>query len=325
MKQNILPKKFLNHAGTFWRLTSATFAAWSHDKGQRLGAALAYYSIFSIGPLVIVFLAISGFFFGEQALRGELFGQLRGLLGDEGAAAIQLMAASAYKPTAGTVAGILSVVTLMIGATGVVVELKDALNTIWQVEEKPNGGIKQFVSKYILSIAAIIGIGFLLTISLVVSAAISALGRFSFGDQSTMTVFLQLINFSVSLLILTALFAVMFKYLPDCKVQWINALQGGALTALLFSISKLVIGLYLGRIGVTSSYGAAGSIVVILIWIYFSAQIFFFGAEFTKISTHWRENIPQSKNSGTSLANLKSEDGGRVFASIKDSVHVPQS
>lgn len=269
-------------------LIKATAKGFSSDKATRLGAALAYYSVFSIGPLLMIVIAIAGLVFGEEAVRGELFGQLRGLIGDQGAQITQTMVqAAAAKPRTGTVASIVGAITLLIGATGVITQLKDSLNTIWKVQPKPGAGLRYFVKTYIVSLAAILGIGFLLMVSLVLSASLAAIGKFAAGLLPIPESVLQLANVGISFAVITMLFAFMFKFLPDVKLRWSDVWLGAALTSLLFSIGKLGIGVYLGKQSIGSTYGAAGSLVVLLIWIYYSSLIFFIGAELTEVYTRW--------------------------------------
>lgn len=260
-------------------LKDATFAWWEH-KVPRLGAALAYYTIFSLGPLMLIIIAIAGQVFGEEAAQGQIVQQIQGLVGEEGAKAIEAMLISARKPSAGIVATVLGVVMLLFGASGVFGQLQDALNTIWGVTPKPGRGLWGFLKDRFLSFAMVVGIAFLLLVSLVVTAALSALGTL-FGEWGA-SVGGQAANFVISFGVITFLFAMIFKVLPDVRLAWRDVWVGAALTSLLFTIGKLLIGLYLGRSSTASAFGAAGSLVVLLIWIYYSAQILFFGAEFTR-------------------------------------------
>jgi membrane protein len=260
-----------------------TFRDWSEDKAPRLGAALAYYTVFSIAPLLIIVVAIAGLWFGKQAAQDQIFAQIAGLLGEEGAKTISGMLQAANKPHEGIIASVLAVVTLIFGATGVFVQLQDALNTIWEVKPKPGRGIMGFIRQRLLSLAFVFGIGFLLLVSLVVSAGLAAAGKWIQGAMPGGEGLWQTINFIVSFAVIAALFTLMFKYLPDVKIAWRDVWLGGALTALLFTVGKFGLGMYLGRSSVSSAYGAAGSLVIVLLWVYYSAQILFLGAEFTQV------------------------------------------
>jgi membrane protein len=250
---------------------------------SRLGAALAFYTLFAIAPLFVIVLAIAGFWFGEEAARRELFTQVSGLVGSEGGEAIQALVSAAHKPKTGAWAAIIAVVTLFVGATGVFVELQDALNSGWGVRRVSGRGLRNFIKNRLLSFALIAGIGFLLLVSLILSAGLSALGSFMVGLLSAQETIWQAINFMVSFGVITLLFAMIFKVLPDVKIAWRDVWIGAIITALLFNFGKLLFGLYLGRSSVTSVYGAAGSLVVVLLWVYYSAQILFFGAKFTQV------------------------------------------
>ena len=272
------------------KVLTSTFALVKHtttewiDQGMsRMGAALAFYTLFAVAPLFVIVLALAGFWFGEEAARRELFSQVSGLVGSEGGEAIQALVSAARKPTTGAWATVIAVVTLFVGATGVFVQLQDALNSIWGVRRKPGRGLRNFIKDRLLSFALIVGIGFLLLVSPVLSAGLSALGNFMSGLLPAQATLWQWINFGVSFGVITLLFAMIFKVLPDVKIVWRDVWIGALLTALLFNLGKYLLGLYLGRSSVTSAYGAAGSLVIVLLWVYYSAQILFFGAKFTQI------------------------------------------
>lgn len=267
-----------------WRLLKETFAEWSKDKASRLAAALSYYTVFSLAPLLIIAIAIAGSFFGEEAAKGEIIGQIQGLVGKDGAEVIQTAIENAgQQEKQGTVASLISIGVLLFGASGVFAELQDALNTVWEVEPKPELGIGGFIRKRFLSFAMILGIGFLLLVSLVISAALSGINHYTSNLLPAFALLWPPINFIVSFGVITLLFAAMYKFLPDVKIAWSDVWIGAAMTALLFVIGKFLIGLYLGNSSLSSTYGAAGSIVIILVWAYYSAQILFFGAEFTQV------------------------------------------
>ncbi|HBY97286.1 MAG TPA: ribonuclease BN [Chloroflexi bacterium] len=266
-----------------WTLLKETFSEWSEDKASRLAAALAYYTVFSLGPLLIVVIAIAGVVFGQEAARGQIVAQAQGLIGRSGAQAVQTIIQNARQPTSGIVATSIGIVTLLLGASGVFGQLQDALNTIWEVMPKPGRGLMGAITDRFVSFTMVLGIGFLLLVSLVLSAVLTGLATF-FGDVLPIPGFvLQIVDFVVSFAVITLLFAMIYKVLPDVEIAWGDVWIGAAMTSLLFTIGKFLIGLYLGRSAVTSTYGAAGSLVVILLWVYYSAQILFFGAEFTQV------------------------------------------
>lgn len=267
--------------GKAWGLLKQTGKEWSEDKVPRLGAALAYYTVFAIAPLLIIAIGIAGLVFGAEAVRGQVADQLKTLISPEAAEAINEMIANASKPSSGIMATIIGFVTLLFGASGVFGQLKDAMNTIWGVQPKPGRGIMGIIKDRFLSFTMVLGIGFLLLVSLALSAALAAMQKFVFGDGTG--IILQIVNFGLSLVVITLLFAVIYKVLPDVTIAWRDVWIGAAVTALLFTIGKFLIGVYLGRSSTTSTFGAFGSLVVILLWVYYSAQILFFGAEFTQV------------------------------------------
>jgi membrane protein len=262
----------------FWKVLKTAFAEWVRHRSARLGAALAYYSVFSMGPLLLIVTSIAGLFFGADAVRDGLTAQFKSLLGETGSKAVEAMLAGASSAQSGVLAGVTGVVLLLVAALGVVVQLKDAMNTIWNVEEPREAGLWWYLRTYLVSFAGILGLGFLLAISLVISAGLAALSSWS-GTASALLG--EGINFIVSLAILTALFAMLFKWFPDTEIAWRDVLPGAATTALLFNLGKFAIGWYIGTQGLESTYGAAASIVILLIWVYYSAQIVLFGAELT--------------------------------------------
>ena len=266
-----------------WSFLKEVFQSWSNSKTPRLGAALAYYTVFAVAPLFIIAIAVAGFWFGEETARKQLFDQVNALVGKEGGQAIQSLVVAANKPKTGTWATVGAAFTLLAAATAVFVELQDALNTIWGVQRKEGGGIKLFIKDRILSFAMILGVGFLLLVSLILNAVLSAFDSFASGSATGSHIFWSIVNFATSLGVVTLLFAMIFKILPDVKITWRNVWMGALVTALLFNLGKFLIGVYLGRSSMVSVYGAAGSLIVILLWVYYSAQILFFGAEFTRI------------------------------------------
>ena len=268
------------------RLLRDSVAAWVADYAPSMGAALSYYTIFSIAPLLVIVIAIAGLAFGAEAASGAIFAQLRGMVGDSGAAAIQGLVQSASKPAASILAALTGIVTLVLGATTVLGELQSALDRIWRAPRAAEQGWWRVVRGRLLSLGMILAIGFLLLVSLVMSAAIVAIGDWWGPWFGKMRWLLEALNFAVSFLAVTALFAMIYKILPRVSIGWRDVGIGAAVTALLFTVGKFLIGLYLGKSGVTSGFGAAGSVVVLLVWVYYSAQIFLLGAEFTSIYTY---------------------------------------
>lgn len=266
-----------------WGLLKETYSDWSEDRAPRLAAALAYYAVFAIAPLLIIVIVIAGLFFGEAEVRQSIVSQLGGLIGQNGGQALDALIEGARKPAAGVIASVIGVVTLLIAASGLFGQLQDALNTIWEVQPKPNQGIWGTIRSRFLSFSMVLGIGFLLLVSLVVSAALSALGTMVVGDQYGETLLWKGVNFVVSFGVTTLLFAMIFKILPDVKIDWSDVWIGALATAALFTLGRFLISLYLGQAAPESSYGAAGSLIAILIWVYYSAQILFMGAEFTQV------------------------------------------
>jgi membrane protein len=265
-----------------WKLLRRTFYDWSEDKAPQLGAALAFYTALSIAPLLVIILGIAAYFFGDDAASGQIVGELRALVGDDGGKAIEDMLANANKPVAGILATTLSAVTLLFGASGVFGQLQTALNAIWEVKPKPNRGVWGFIRDRFLSFTMVLGIAFLLMVSLVLTAAIAAAADRLGGERKSLAWLVQAVNFAATFVLLTALFALMFKLLPDVKMAWSDVWIGAVVTAALFVVGKFAIGLYLGHSSMASSYGVAGSFVVLLVWVYYSAQILFFGAELTQ-------------------------------------------
>lgn len=260
-----------------------------NDKAPRLGAALAFYTALSLAPLLIVVLAVAGLAYGQEAVRGQLVWQIQDMVGREGATAIQALISAARRPASGIIATALGLVTLFFGATSAFVELIDDLNTIWRVPVNPRqSGIASLfgiVKTRTRAFAMVLGVGLLLLASLSVSAWIAAAEGF-FGPMLPLpAAALEAVNFLISLVVIAFLFAIVYKALPDVRLRWSDVAIGALITSLLFSIGKLLIGLYLGRSTIASSYGAAGSFLIVLLWVYYSAQVFFLGAEFTKVYT----------------------------------------
>jgi membrane protein len=265
-----------------WVMLGQMFQAWLDDYVLSMGAALAYYTMFSLAPLLLIVIAIAGLAFGQDAARGEIEGQLRTLMGESGATAVQELLKNAQKPAQGVAATLLGIAMLLVGATSVFGELQDALDRIWKVPTRVRiGGWIALVRSRMLSFGMLLALGFLLVVSLMVSAALTAAGKWwgpAFGGWVGLaTVANALSSFSV----VAVLFAFIYKIMPRAKIQWSDVWVGALATALLFTLGKSLIGLYIGRSGLVSGIGAAGSLVVVLLWVYYSAQIFLIGAEFT--------------------------------------------
>jgi membrane protein len=293
----------------FWTVLKEAGSEWVEDKASRLGAALAYYTVFSLAPLLVIVIAIASFFFGKDAAEGQVTGQIQGLVGPEGGKAIEVMIANAANhPNTGIVASLLGVAVLLFGATGLFGQLQDALNTVWEVQPKPGRGVWGFIRDRFLSFSMVLGSAFLLLVSLVVSAALSALTGL-LGDWQTGVVG-QVVNFLISFGVITALFAMIYRFLPDAKIAWRDVWLGAAITSVLFTAGKLLIGLYLGQASVGSAYGPAGSLAVLLVWVYYSAQIFLFGAEFTKsYADHFGSRIVPKPNAELVTEAARAQEG----------------
>ena len=266
-------------------LFTETIAEWYEDRAPRLGAALAYYMVFALAPGLIFIISVAALVLGEEQARSQIIAEVRNLVGSNTAEALQATIEAVRRDGGGLLATSLGIVTLLFGLWGVFGELQDALNTIWGVTAKPGRGVFVIIKERFWSFTMVVGVGFLLLVSLALSAWIAAMGTFVGGALSVPAALLETINAVFSTVVVALMFAMIFKLLPDVTIAWRNVWLGAAVTALLFTVGKSLIGLYLGRTAVGSAYGAAGSLVVILIWIYYSAQILFFGAEFTKVYT----------------------------------------
>ncbi len=267
-----------------FRLLKLSFSEWQKDNAGRLAAALSYYTIFSLAPILIIAIAVAGVIFGQEAAQGEIVRQLQGTIGTEGAEIIETMIENTRETGSGIWATLISVGVLLFGATGLFNQLQGSLNTIWNVKPKPGRGIKGIIQDRFLSFAMILTIGFLLLVSLIFSAALAAFGNyFSHLVPDMLMGLWQVLDFFLSFGVITVLFALIYKVLPDVKIGWSDVWLGAIVTALLFVLGKTLIGLYLGNSTIGSTYGAAGSLVVLLLWVNFSAQILFFGAEFTQV------------------------------------------
>jgi membrane protein len=267
---------------SLWALAKQSATAWMDDFAPSMGAAIAYYTAFSIAPLLIILIAIVGLFLGRDAASGHIYAQLADLLGDNASTAIQAMVESASDTGQGVIATAVGVVLLAIGATTVFAELQTDLDRVWKAPAaKRPEGLWGLIRSRVLSFGLVVSMGFVLLVSLVVSAMLAALGSWWGGVFGQLEWLLHTFNFVVSFIVITAMFALMYKILPRVDIAWHDVWIGSAVTALLFVIGKLLVGLYLGKSGVASSFGAAGSLAVLLVWVYYSAQIFLLGAEFT--------------------------------------------
>jgi len=272
----------LNPRAVF-EMVKLTCTDWSNDKAPRMGAALAYYTIFSLAPLLVIAISIAGLVFGAQAVQGQIMGEIQGLIGPDSAKAVQAMIQSAYKPANSAIASIIGIIVLLIGASGVFTEMQDALNTVWDVDTNSKSGWWSFFKGRFLSFGIVLGIGFLLLVSLVVSAALTAMTNYLQTSVTIPAALVHSVDFLFSVLFITALFAMIFKLLPDTPIPWSDVWVGSAITSVLFTLGKFLIGFYIAKSVTASAYGAAGSLVIMVAWIYYSAQLLYFGAEFTHV------------------------------------------
>lgn len=265
------------------RMLGSAGRAWWDDDALRLGASLAYYTLFAIGPVLLVATAIAGMVFGAEAVRGEIVAQLDDVFGREGALAVQSLLEGASQRRAGVFATVIGSTAFLVAATGAFLELQVALNTIWRVKPRPGVHFKAFFIDRVRSFGLVVAIGFLLLVSLAITAALAALSswlsRLAPGFPAT----LSAVSVLVSLVVTSGLFALLFRFLPDVRLLWKDVTTGAVVTAVLFMVGQQVIGLYLGQSGVASTYGAAGSMMVLLLWVYYSCQILLYGAEFTRL------------------------------------------
>ena len=278
-----------------WRLLADAADAFIEDHAPRMGAALAYYTLFSIAPLLLIVVSVAGLVFGEQAARGEMFEQLQGLIGTDGPRTLQDLLRGVNRPGEGLVSSVVGAAVLLVGATTVFAELQSSLDRVWRVEHAPDsGGLWSWLRVRLLSIGMVLGIGFLLMVSLVVSAALAAFSKWAgpwFGEEVLLLA--ALFNLLFSFAFIVTLFAMIYKWLPRVRVAWRDVWFGAALTAALFTLGKFMIGLYIGRTALASTFGAAASLVVVMLWVYFSAQVFLFGAEITSIFAYRHGSLRQ--------------------------------
>jgi membrane protein len=275
------PRRDAHSLKTWWSLVESAVSSWIDDYAPSMGAALSYYTVFSLAPLLLIVVSIAGLVFGAAAVRGELFAQLQGLMGADAAKAVQDLLASASKPSHGIVGTIVGVAVLGFGATTVFGELQDALDRIWRAPARKNAGLWSLLRARLLSFGMILGLAFLLMVSLILGAVIAALGKWWAPLFGGWEVLLQAVNLAVGFGLTTLVFAMIYKLMPRVHVQWHDVWLGAVVTALLFTVGKFLIGLYIGKSGIASGFGAAGSLAIVLVWVYYSAQIFLVGAEFT--------------------------------------------
>ena len=301
-------------------LLKQTYVEWQRDKVSRLAAALAYYTAFALAPVLIIAIAVASFLFEQSTVQSRIIDQLQGLLGQDGADMVQEMLTNAQAPDSQSfLATVVSVGLLIIGASGLFIQLQDALNTVWNVQARTDQGIWRLVRDRLLSFGMVLVIGFLLLVSLMLSAALAAAsGLLGSGGLPGWDFIWQIVNTAVSLGVITLLFGLIYKILPDARIGWSDVWVGAGITALLFTVGKWVIGLYLGNSSAASAYGAAGSFVVLLLWIYYSAQILLFGAEFTQVYANRFGSRIRPDSHATYAPDATPEDKGEVGESKPD-------
>jgi len=279
-------------------LLKQTWEGWSQDQIPRLAAALSYYTAFSLAPLLVVVIAVAGLALGQASVQEQILVQIRGLLGEQGGALVGTMLKAAMRPREASLALVLSFAAVMMGASGLVGELQAALNTVWEVRPRPGGGVWGLVRKRSLSFGLVLAVGFLLLVTLVMSAALASVRGAVVARAGALAAVFRLVGFVLDFALTTLLVGLIFKYLPDVRLRWREVMPGAAVTALLFTVGKFAIGLYLGRAAVGSAYGAAGSLAIVLLWVYYSAQILLLGAEFTQVWARrhgaWIEPKPEA-------------------------------
>lgn len=281
-----------------------TFAAWNNHEAPRLGAALAFYTILSLSPLVIIVVALAGLIFTRSTAQDHILSQVQGMIGSAGEKAVETMLANSQRPSAGILGTTVGILSLLFGASGVFTELRSALNLIWEVKPESASGFLGLLRERFFSFGMVLSIGFLLLVSLVISTVLATIGKFFGGILPVPEPVLAILNFVISYIGVSILFALIFRFVPEAEVRWRNVWPGALVTALFFTSGKALIALYLGRASVGSAYGAAGSVIVVIVWVYYSAQIFFFGAEFTHAYTehHWPARLQGSDEVGQKSA-----------------------
>ncbi len=272
-----------------WKVLMATFSGFGSDNGLKLSASLAYYTVFSLAPLLLLLISVAGAIYGKDAINNKIFGEINGLVGNQAAKQVQDMIKSVSLSGKTTSAVVIGFITLLVGATSVFGEIQDSINMIWKVKAKPKRGWLKLLQDRLLSSSLIVGLGFLLIVSLVVNGLVLALSGILIRFLPDITVvFVQIINVVISFVVITILFGVIFKVLPDVKIGWKDVRSGALFTAVLFMVGRFLIGFYISTTGTGSTYGAAGSLIVILVWVYYTAAILYFGAEFTQVYAEYK-------------------------------------
>lgn len=280
MKKYFTKEAFKN----YFKLLSGAFNGFMDDKGLKLSASLAYYTIFSLAPLLLLLISVAGAIFGKDAINNKVFGEINGLVGNEAAMQVQDMIKRISLSGKTTTAAIIGGVTLLLGATSIFAEIQDSINMIWKVKAKPKRGWLKLIQDRLTSSSLIIGLGFLLIVSLIINGLVLSLGNLLTRFLPDITViFIDILNVVIGFIVIAVLFGVIFKILPDVKIAWKDVRSGAIFTAILFMIGRFLIGLYISTTGTGSTYGAAGSLIVILVWVYYTAAILYFGAEFTQV------------------------------------------
>ena len=295
-----------------WVLIKTAFTSWRDDYAQSMGAALAYYTMFSIAPLLLIVISITGLIFGQEAARGEIIGQLNQLMGEQGVLAIQTLLKSINQPNEGMTATTIGIILLLVGATTVFGELQDSLDRIWKAPARAGSGIWNLVRARLLSFGMILGIGFLLMVSLIFSAGLSAMNKWWSPVFSGWLMIAGIFNILFSFILTTLMFAMIYKIMPRANIRWSEVWIGATLTAALFTVGKWLIGIYIGQSAITSGYGPAGALLALLIWIYYSAQIFLMGAEFTWAYSHLFGSR-RNGNTPHQLTKALSENGAKAL------------
>jgi membrane protein len=291
-----------------WELLKHTAKDWQKDEVPRLSGALAYYTLLSLAPLLVVAVSIAALVFGDEAARGQISSELTALMGPQASAGIETILAHARAPEEGALGATVGMAVLLFGASGVFGELQADLNKIWEVEPKPGRGVWGIIRDRFFSFTMVLGVAFLLLVSLLLSAALAAAGAFFSHHLPGGEVLWQILNAVISLLVITGLFTLLFRYVPDVKVSFRDVFPGAALTAVLFTLGKFLLGFYLGRASVSSAYGAAGSLVVLVIWVYYTAQILLFGAEFTQVYARRQKGHVEPSNQAVTKPEAKEKE-----------------
>ncbi|HVN35787.1 MAG TPA: YihY/virulence factor BrkB family protein [Casimicrobiaceae bacterium] len=308
-----------------WSLVKRTVTSWQDDYAQSMGAALAYYTVFSVAPVLVIVVAVAGLFFGQHAAQGELFLQLRDTLGDEGAAAVQALVKSANSPRGGVLAGIVGVIVLVVGATTVFAELQTSLDRIWRVPlQRKNQGIWHTLRGRLLAFGLVLVAGLMLFVSIVIGTAIHAFARWWGRIPGGWHQIIEGMDIVISMVLTTTLFAMIYKWMPRAKVAWHDVWMGAGVTAVLFEIGKLLIGVYVGKAAIGSAFGAAGSLVVLLVWVYYSAQIFLLGAEFTWVYANDRREREGAYADPATTQAEKTDVGARTPSQLEAAGVEPQ-